>query len=78
MLVISMVIANIHSDSDSVCEGSNPSSAANPVTVPVTGFLFLLLSNLSVNVKIFMSSLKCKKQTGIYAFEIKCSQNVKY
>ena len=25
-----------------------------------------------------MYSLKCKKQTGIYAFEIKCSQNVKF
>ena len=25
-----------------------------------------------------MYGLKCKKQTGIYAFEIKCSQNVKY
>ena len=38
-------------DSDSVCEGSNPSSAANPVTVQVTGFL--LLSYLFIYVKMF-------------------------
>ena len=43
-----------------------------------SGYGIFAIAYLFVYVKIFTYSLKCKKQTEIYAFEIKYSQNVKY
>ena len=36
-----MLIADLNTDSDSVCEGSNPSSAASPEGLESSGFFFI-------------------------------------